>query len=343
MDLKEKIELLGNLRAFLEEKPAVLKEGIRLAGEHNKWFTEDNVNRSLGHIAQKFLNEDALLKWTDSFKDKIPNEKPSKKLALIMAGNIPLVGFHDFLAGFIANYTSVIKMSSKDKFLWPIINDFLKSQNSEIADYIHFSERISSPDAIIATGDDNTHRYFEYYFSKYPHILRKNRNSVAFLDGTESDEQLKLLSDDVFTYFGLGCRNITNVLIPEDYDVTKLLDIWEDKYKLSQHTGYLNNFDYHRSLLLLSKREHLVSDFLILYEDASLSSPVSCLHYQKYKNIEHGIEMLNNFKDGIQCIAGENEILREKKLAISFGKTQFPELDDYADGQNTLEFLIKNH
>ena len=250
-----------------------------------------------------------------------------------MAGNLPLVGFHDFLSVFVAGHKALIRFSSKDDKLFSFVLKNLVKISPESKEYFETTERLQGFDAVIATGSSNTGRYFEHYFGKYPNIIRKNRSSVAVLDGNETIEELKSLGEDVFTYFGMGCRNVSKLYVPKDYDFPHLLDNWAHYQPLTNHNKYKNNYDYNRSILLLNRTQHFASDYIMLMENENMTSPVSILYYEFYDNEKDWRNKLKENAEQIQCSVGKAEGL------LPFGTAQNPQLNDYADGIDTMQFL----
>lgn len=297
----------------------------------NSWFTEDSVRMAVSGVA-KFLSTESLRQWTSAY-DLEPTV--SKKIAVVMAGNIPLVGFHDFLCVLIAGHSILIKRSSKDSALIQFVVDKLVEIEPRFAERIAFSEQLKGFDAIIATGSDNASRYFEYYFSKYPHIIRKNRTSVAVLDGTESDDDINRLGIDVFSYFGLGCRNVSKLFVPAGYPLASVLRPWESFREIVNHHKYANNYDYQKSVLLVSQTPFLDNGSVILQENQKLVSPIAVVYYEYYESVAALRLLLEQSKDKIQCVVGDS-----KEAKIKFGQSQFPEVGDYADQIDTLQFLI---
>ncbi len=315
-----------------------LSYSLQSANQQNQWFTPSNIAFAL-NTWKDALTKKALTKWTDPYKPGIHNTK-SKRVAVIMAGNIPLVGFHDFLCTLISGHIFIGKLSSDDKILLPALADVLCKIEPSFIEKIHFTEdTIKDFDAIIATGSNNTARYFEYYFSKYPHIIRKNRNGVAVLAGNENSDAFKKLGSDICTYYGLGCRNITKIYIPVGFAPEKLFEAIEPyKEVLFAHNKYMNNHSYHRSIFLLNKTPHLDNDVFLLTESEQYSSPIPVLYYEFYKNIETLQHKLLQDDEFIQCVA--TDAFKGKKT-VPLGSTQSPGLDDYADGIDTLKFLIE--
>ena len=331
MKLQYRIDLLSKLGEYMLGNHPDWQQVKEKAAYENGWFIPEFTELACTSIARSFLNGQLLKEWS---KDSIADSKDAKPLSvgIVMAGNIPLVGFHDFLCVFICGHQSIIRLSSKDKVLLKHLAERLIEWEPLLKNQIRFSELLKGCDAYIATGSNNSSRYFEYYFGKYPNIIRRNRSSVAVLNGNETKEELEKLSDDVFQYFGLGCRNVTKLLVPKDYDFVPLLQAF-DKYKhLADHHKYKNNYDYNLALHILNKKYYMTNGAILLVEDASLFSPISQLHYEQYENESRLNELLQNIKEDIQIITG--------KQWVPFGKAQSPQLTDYADGVNTLDFLL---
>lgn len=306
-------------------------EQIDMAVHYNGWYTRDNVLFSLEEWG-KVLKKENLEQWLKNYK--FPNE--SKKVAIIMAGNIPLVGFHDFISVFISGHNVLVKQSSNDQKLLPIIAEYMISLEPEVKEFIEFSSgRLSGFDAVIATGSNNTSRYFEFYFANKPSIIRKNRNSAAVLTGKESPEQLKDLGEDIFRYFGLGCRNVSKLFVPEGYDFHNFFQAMQPWEHLMQHAKYANNYDYNKAVYLMSEFKLLDNGFLILKEDKNFGSPIGTLFYETYSDEDALRFNLENNRKNIQCIVSANFLPSE----VDFGNTQHPKLWNYADNVDTLAFL----
>ena len=300
----------------------------------NPWFTRENLLFAFSSLAD-MLDENKLQKWisTYSFSEKIT----SKKIGVIMAGNVPIVGFHDMLCVLISGHSFLGKLSSKDEILLQEISKILIKIMPDFEKLISWTDnQIKNIDAIIATGSDNTSRYFEYYFKKYPHIFRKNRNSVAVLNGSETEQELQALSDDIFMYFGLGCRNISKIFIPQEFDFNRFFPALEKYAHIVQHNKYANNYSYQRTILLLNKISFLDNGFLVVTENKNTASPISVLNYEKYDDLEKLKEIINFDNEKIQCIVSKQGFFPG---SIPFGKAQKPELWDYADRIDTLNFL----
>lgn len=301
----------------------------------NPWFTPGNVRMALDSIASQ-LTEENLVKWTSAYP-WLKNESGKKRIGVVMAGNIPLVGFHDFLSVLISGNQIIAKMSSKDSDLLKFISSVLCENFPGIKEDISFTEgMLIDFDAIIATGSGNSSRYFEYYFGKYPNIIRKNRNSVAIIEANETDIELERAGIDIFSYFGLGCRNISKVYVPANYNFDKLIQKWSRFENIINHNKYANNYDHNKAVYLVNRQKFLDMGIILLKEDSGISSPISVLHYEYYKDPLILSEQLDSLSERIQCITGHNH--------IQFGKAQSPDLWNYADGIDTIEFLgkIKN-
>ena len=307
---------------------------IKIAQENNSWFTKDNILFSIYNWS-KSLNKNNLTNFTKSVSLDTEN---TKKVAIIMAGNIPLVGFHDFLSVLITGHSVLVKQSSNDKHLLPFIAKYLEYIEPSFKGKITFTEeKLEDFDAVIATGSDNTARYFEYYFKNKPNIIRKSRNSVAVITGNDTTEDFTKLSEDVFQYFGLGCRSVSKLYVPKDYNFDAFFTGMYAKKEIINNAKYANNYDYNKAVYLMSEFDLLENGFLMIKEDASYSSPIATVFYEYYDNeIDLKIK-LHQDKEKIQCIVAKDFIENE----VVFGQTQHPELTDYADGVNTLEFLAE--
>lgn len=339
MNLEKRIEsfsVLGKmLRNSLNGKSDDKLNSIIESQQYkNRWFTPGNVVFAIQSIAAE-LTEENLYSWTSAYPALKEDFNPIR-VGLIFAGNIPLAGFHDFLTVLISGNRLVAKTSSKDPDLIPWLGETLVSIEPGFADAIEFTSGILGGfDAIIATGSNNSSRYFEYYFGKYPHVIRKNRTSIAILRGDETRSELEALGSDIFTYFGLGCRNVSKIFAPEDYDISELENHWKRWSWLSDHSAWANNYDYNKSIYLVNRQKFRDAGFFLFREDQRMTSPVSVLHYEYYNDIESVYQDTEVLKDQIQCIAGKNH--------TPFGHTQMPHLWDYADGTDTLEFLLKKN
>ncbi|RDY61660.1 acyl-CoA reductase [Flagellimonas nanhaiensis] len=312
-----------------------IDDAIVNAGQHNGWFTQDNILFALREWAH-LLTEENLLQWLNNYD--LEKDNDPKTVGIVMAGNIPLVGFHDLLCVLLSGNKVLVKLSSNDKILLPFLAKYLIEQEPSLSEKITFVEgKFEDFDAIIATGSNNTSRYFEYYFSKGPHIIRKNRSSVAILQGTETQEQLKALSADIFQYFGLGCRNVSKLFVPRGYDFEPFFNAVFDSKDIIDHHKYANNYDYNKAVYLMSELKILDNGFLILKEDEGYSSPIAVLFYSYYDSEAELRAQLKEESSMIQCVVSKGNEGEE----IPFGNTQKPKLDDYADGVDTMDFLLK--
>jgi hypothetical protein len=305
------------------------------ASGYNNWFTRENIKNAFEGIAY-LLQEDKLAHWIDQYQLPISD---NRSIAVVMAGNIPCVGFHDYLCVLASGHSLIAKTSSQDPYLPRYIHELLCEINPIYLDRVEFTQaQLKGFDAIIATGSDNSARYFEHYFGKYPHIIRKNRSSVAVLSGEETEAELHALGKDIFDYYGLGCRNVSKLLVPTNYDFHHLLNCLTDYRHVLDHHKYSNNYDYNKSIYLVNQVPHLDNGFLLLKEDSGSVSPISVLFYEYYE----GEDQLKNFLDTndekIQCKVGQTAWAKHLGL-VPFGKGQRPELSDYADGIDVMKFL----
>jgi len=330
MILQERIILLGRLGQYMLEASEEWQEVKDRAYRENQWFIPEFVDRSVENIARQFLNPSFLQNWASAYQVPERQAHP-KNVGVVMAGNIPLVGFHDFLCVFVSGHIATLKSSSKDEVLIKHLVKKLYEWDPAVQDEVSFAERLTGCDAYIATGSNNSGRYFDYYFGKYPHIIRRNRTSVAILDGTETPEELAALADDIQLYFGLGCRNITQLYVPEGYDFIPLLDALRKYEHFMDFHKYKHNFDYHLALLIMGNKYYMNNDTVVMTENTSPFSPVSQLHYQYYQNPTELTGLLQGNPD-IQCVVGHGQ--------IPFGQAQCPSLTDYADGVDTMAFLV---
>ena len=329
MNLQERINLLSQLGEYMLSEGEPWQDAKEKAVRENSWFIPEFVELATKNIAQSFLEKEALTNWVNHYK--LENLNPGPRIVgIVMAGNIPLVGFHDLLCGFITGHISHVKASSRDEALIKHLVSVMTSWNNEVNELINFSEMLKDCDAYIATGSNNTAGYFEYYFGKYPNIIRRNRTSVAILSGNETNEELDKLADDVYQYFGLGCRNITKLYVPDGYDFIPLLSAFKKYNYLADHHKYKNNYDYNLSIHLLNKKYYMSNESLLVVEDAPFFSPISQLNYEFYTDLDKLTAPLKE-KEELQCIAGHS--------FTSFGQVQSPSLFDYADGVDTVQFL----
>ena len=303
----------------------------------NGWFIEANVRQMLLAVG-KSLEKQKLEKWLSTYLPSLETKKEGITIAVVMAGNIPAVGFHDFLTVLISGNKLLAKLSSDDEKLLPAIAELLIAIEPDFENKIEFTNnQIKSFDAVIATGSDNSSRYFQYYFGKYPNIIRKNRNGIAVLSGNETALELEGLADDIFFYYGLGCRNVSKIFVPHGYDLNTLLDVLSERKKIVENNKYFNNYEYNKAIFLVNSREHFDTGTVLLVEEEQIASPVSVLNFEYYTD-EHALtKRLILDTDKIQCVVSNLDSIPEK---VPFGKSQQPELWDYADGVDTMEFIL---
>lgn len=331
MNLQNRLDLLERLGQYISADGEPWQTAVERASRENAWFTPEFIQLAANRIAAHFLAKDKLSAWAAQYK--IPAENPNpKNVGIIMAGNIPLVGFHDFLCVFISGHRQTIKLSSRDETLLKHLVEQLYEWDAQTKELIRFETMLKGCDAYFATGSNNSARYFDYYFKKYPHIIRRNRTSVAILDGNESETDLGKLADDVHEYFGMGCRNITKIYVPKDYDFLPLLNVFRKYNQFAEHNKYKNNYDYQLAVLIINKQFYMTNDSIILHENPSVFSPISQLNYEFYSDIS-SVETSLSGNDDIQAVAGVNH--------LPFGQAQQPSLTDYADGVDTLQFLLE--
>ena len=327
MDLESRIGILSELADFMNSDDPAWTLARQRAQAANPWFIPAFTDLAIKQITDKFLSAPLLREWVEPYGLN-EKERTSKNVGVVMAGNIPLVGFHDFLSVFISGHRQTIKYSSKDNQLLPALVAFIHGRYPETKELITSAEMLKGCDAFIATGSNNTSRYFDYYFGKYPSLIRRNRTSIAVVDGRETDRELGRLADDICLYFGQGCRNVSQLLVPEGYDFVPLIDALNKYDWFDQENRYKNNYDYQLSIAILNKRYYMTNGSVLLMENESPFSPVSTLHYRYSTDPE---ETVLSLAPQLQCVAGRDY--------LPFGTTQFPGLADYADAADTLQFL----
>lgn len=328
MNIQERIsafEQLGDkVRKLSEDEIGQLS---RAAQAKNGWFSEESIKNALEGIAF-MLEKEKLERWTSNYQ--LETDLP-KIVGVVMAGNIPLVGFHDLLSVLISGHFAAIKPSSDDEVLVRALFSWIEEIEPRFKKNMEVRDKLTEVDAVIATGSDNTARYFEYYFKNVPNIIRKNRTSVAVLTGNESQEEMEALGEDIFSYFGLGCRNVSKVFTPKGYDLKEAFPHFEGYNEVIHHHKYRNNYDYYKSIYLVNKTPHLDTGYLLVTSTDDLVSPIGVLFHQEYDSLDNLHNVLETQKEKIQCIVGKEN--------IPFGKAQRPELWDYADDVDTLAFL----
>ena len=332
MNIEERIHAFATLGTHLKGLTHDEFQSIAdRASRENPWFTQDNVRMALDGII-RMLDESKLRTWIAPYTFS----GTSRQVALVLAGNIPLVGFHDLLAVLISGHRALVKLSSKDSALPKLMLETLAVISPELHAQVQIAEQLKDFQAVIATGSDNSARYFDYYFGKYPHIIRKNRTSVAILQGDETEAELGALGTDIFSYFGLGCRNVSKLLVPAGYTFDRFYPALDAHRDIIHHHKYCNNYDYQKSIMLVNTTPFLDNGFLMLHESTRQVSPISVVYYEQYKTPEALAANLAENADKLQCIVG-----RAPGATTPFGQAQFPEVWDYADRVDTLQFLSR--
>ena len=330
---KEYIKAFHLLGEHLKNEQ-VLQGLIEKAFQQNTWFNAEETGHAL-RAWSNLLNETELSKWLSAYS---VSTKEPKRVGLILAGNIPMVGFHDVCSVLLSGHMACIKLSSQDAVLIPSLLEKLVEIEPRLKAQIEYSERLNHVDAVIATGSNNTARYFEYYFSQKPHIIRKNRNSVAILTGKETNEDFVKLGEDIFRYYGQGCRNVSKLYVPKDYNFSPLLDALQVYEYVADQSKYYNNYNYYKSIYLVNRETHLDTGFLLLKENTSLQAPLSVLFFEYYEEHAALMKGLQEIESDIQCIVAKEGITHTSQV-LGFGETQKPGWSDYADGVDTMKFL----
>ena len=341
MNINRRIQLISDIGEFLknyldenydnnnDNKLVEFKDVIIKAQSKNPWFTDANIKVNLTYWSKK-LTKHNLNKWLSKYN---LNNTSRKNIAIIMAGNIPLVGFHDFICVFLSGHNSIIKLSNSDNCIIPFLTDLMKLSSERI---VYSDIFLKDYDGVIATGSDNTSRYFDYYFKNKRSIIRKNRNSIAILNGEESDDDLKSLSQDIFTYFGLGCRNVSKLYVPKNYNFDLFFNSIFCYKELINNHKYANNYDYNKAIYLMSEYKFLDNGFFIVKEGNEMHSPISTINFEYYDNVSFLKEKIYLEDDNIQCIVSNIEF----KGKVNFGETQNPSLNQYADNIDVMRFLL---
>lgn len=337
-DLAHRIAVAAELGRRLQSRAdEAVNAAVALAKHKNGWFTEAMVRQSLDGIATQYLDETKLREWTATYPIE---DGKARRVGLVLAGNIPMVGFHDILAVYISGHTAVIKPSSKDEVLTKLVVDLMIQIDPAVAEQVILTERLKDYDAVIATGSNNTSRYFKEYFAHVPNIIRRNRNGVAVITGKETKADFVALGQDIFTYFGLGCRNVSKMYVPQNYDFSPMLGVLHDHYKeYVLHHKYKNNFDFNHALFMLNKEEFLMSGSLLVKKATQIPSRIASVHYEYYDCIEVLKSELKSKLDDIQCIVSGHRF--DGLPSFGFGEAQRPSLTDYADGVDTMTFLTE--
>ncbi|MBI5539020.1 MAG: acyl-CoA reductase [Bacteroidia bacterium] len=344
MNIESRIDafvILGErmLSESVQNSNSRFEKFIQEASIHNPWFTSENIYFAIDSIANLWLKREALNTLIAKYPRAYFTPKESKKVVVIMAGNIPFAGLHDLICVLLTGHRFLGKVSSKDGHLMAAIISMLYEINPEFSDLIELSEStLHGFDAVIATGSDNSSRYFDYYFKNYPTIIRKHKNSIAVITGNETHDELTKLSDDIFLYFGLGCRNVSKLMVPKGYSFISMLQAFKAWQNLDTHNKYMNNYEFQKTINQMNLIDHIDTDFMLLKQNESIGSTVGVVHYQEYEKIEDVQVYIDNHSDELQCVVGDSELIPS---AIPFGTSQSPKLNEFADGIDTIEFLSK--
>lgn len=338
MNLNSRIGLLAELNKKIDTQSSKYNQIKEEAYIANNWFIPEYIDLAVNSIKVYFLDEEKLKIWISDYEIKDQNAETNT--GLIMAGNIPLVGFHDMMCVFVSGQKAKIKLSSKDEVLMKYIFGLMEEIDPEISEIISFVDRLTDVDSVIATGSNNSYRYFDYYFNKIPHLIRKNRNSIAVLSGDENEEQLKALADDIQLYFGLGCRNVSKLFVPKGYDFHSLIRVLDANPIMKQHNKYMNNFEYNLAISLINKDNILQGESVFLKEENAYISRIAVLNFEYYEDVEVLRNRFLNDREKIQILSSASGEMFDCDFEMKFGSSQKPELWDYADGVDTMEFLV---
>jgi hypothetical protein len=339
MNLKERLNSLVELGKHLSPTNQRLEAVVKRTSLNNSWFTEANQWQAIAEIKKHFLSKKILENWMKNYPNLNPDTpNPRKTVTLILAGNIPLVGFHDIMCVYLSGHKALIKWSEKDPYLIAFIVKSLEVINPKSTAYFELVDgRVKDFDAVIATGSNNSSRYFETYFGKYPNIIRKNRNAVAILRGDEKTADFKGLGKDIFSYFGLGCRNVSKIYVPKGYNFDPLLRVLHTFNDVVMHDKYKNNFDYQFALVILNKVSYVSNGCLMMIENEAIASPIAMVYYEYYDDFQALSSKLLEKKEEIQCVISSVTI--EGLPCFDFGEAQKPSISDYADGVDVMDFL----
>lgn len=331
MNLQQRVNLLVQLGEYIHDNSTEWQMTKQKASRENAWFASEFIDKAADSISAEFLTRQKLENWINTYNIP-PDKSDPKNVGIVMAGNIPMVGFHDLLCTFISGHRQTIKLSSKDNVLIKHLVEQLEKMDPEIVSLIGFADMLKGCDVYIATGSNNSARYFDYYFRKVPHIIRRNRTAIAILNAHETIGDLARLADDVYLYFGLGCRNVTKIYVPEHYDFLPLLETFKEYTAVFENHKYRNNYDYQLAVLMINGKYYMTNGSIILNEDKSIFSPISVLNYEYYTDEEELLKLLGEKNQDLQCIVG--------KKYLDFGQAQDPGLAQYADGIDTMKFLL---
>jgi hypothetical protein len=337
MKIKERAEALVKLGAHISSgSDPKMQEAIHRAETENPWFTASGIHMAMQAISDAFLREGKIMELARGYH--LDDNIPPRNVGLVLAGNIPMVGFHDILCTFLTGHRALIKYAEKDRVLIRYLLSVLETIDPATKQYFEEVEKLKDYDAAIATGSNQTAVHFEWYFRHVPHIIRRNRNSVAVLTGQETDEALEALGSDIFSYFGLGCRNVSKLFVPENFDITSLFGRFDAFSDVMHHNKYKNNFDYNLALFLLNKEPFLHNEFFILKESDQIQSRIGVIHWQRYTKQDEVIKFIETHKDSIQCVVSEVALPGAK--TVGFGRSQCPGILDFADDTDTIQFLL---
>ena len=336
LSLENRIEAFAGLGKLIRNLSSEEREALfRRAHSENGWFTETSMQSALEGLS-RLLDVAEMQQWLSRYT--FSRNITAKKVGILMAGNIPAVGFHDLMCVLLSGNSAVIKLSASDSFFTKWLIAKLVSLEPEFEGYIQIEEMLKGMDAYIATGSDNSARYFHYYFGKYPSVIRANRTSVAVLSGNESDKELESLGIDIFLYFGLGCRNVAKIFVKDVTFLQRFLNVMEKFQTVTLNHKYVNNYDYNKSIYLVNREPHLDNGFLLLKESDELVSPIGVLYYETYDSQEELLIKLESLESKIQCVVGDPRLMPG---VIGFGEAQFPKPWDYADRVDTMKFLLE--
>ncbi|NNE26965.1 MAG: acyl-CoA reductase [Saprospiraceae bacterium] len=338
MQLQERIELMSKLGDLLSKGDDELDVTISKAALHNPWFTQASVRHAIDAVCKNFLEKEALKAWSDNYNI---SDKYKKNVGLILAGNIPMVGFHDLLSVFISGHVAKVKLSSKDEVMMQFIISQLKRLDARSNSYFEVVDRLNDIDAMIATGSNSTGNYFSKYFGHLPNIIRRNRHAVAVVPNSISKEALSNLGKDIFTYFGLGCRNVSKLYLEDGFEIQRFFDAIVSYGDVIYHNKYKNNYDYSNALYLLNQIEFLTNNFLIVRESRDITSRIASVHYEYFTDLNQLESDLVANKDAIQCVVSQRAI--GNLNCVNYGEAQSPSLTQYADGVDIMQFLTELH
>jgi hypothetical protein len=337
MSINKRIEGLARLGDYLKNDPTEMHSIMVQAELNNPWFSQNYIKYALQAISERYLDRRSLVEWTEGY-EKVHDPKV-KTVGLVMAGNIPLVGLHDIICVVVSGHKAIVKLSERDNLLIPFLLRKWSEFDPDINRKIELVDHLKGYDAVIATGSDNSSRYFEYYFRTVPHIIRKNRNGIAVLQGNESEVDLERLWVDIFTYYGLGCRNVSKIYVPKGYEFNLLLKVLAENSNPILHPKYKNNFEYNHAICVINRIPFLTNDVILMVEDSNISSRIGMIHYEYYDGIPELTASIVSDLSKIQCVVSQCQL--GDIPVIDFGDSQKPHLYNYADGIDTMSFLLR--